>query len=44
MLGRMERKRKTYTKAHRLDDGDSRKRHNIEKSGVVGHWDLPGDR
>jgi len=24
--------------------GNSRKRHNIEKSGVVGHLDLPGDR
>jgi len=35
-------------KAHRLDDGtdtgNSRKRHNIENSGVVGHLDLPGGR
>jgi len=26
------------------DTENSRKRHNIEKSGVVGHFDLPGDR
>jgi len=24
--------------------GNSRKRHNIEKCGVVGHLDLPGGR
>jgi len=26
----------------RTDKGNSRKRHNIEKSGVIGHLDLPG--
>ena len=28
----------------RTDTGHSRKRHNIEKNGVVGHLDLPGGR
>jgi len=27
-----------------MDTGNSRKKHNIEKSGVVGHLDLPGGR
>ena len=43
--GREERKRKGKTKAHgrwRTDTGNSRKRHNIKKSRVVGHLDLPG--
>ena len=43
--GREERKRKAHGR-WRTDTGNSRKRYNIEKNGVVhmGHLDLPGSR
>ena len=50
MEGRMEGKRgkgRPIDKSSwtwRTDTGNSRKRHNNEKSGVVGHLDLPGSR
>ena len=33
-----------WTGRWRTDTGNPRKRYNIEKSGVVGHLDLPGGR
>jgi len=51
MEGRMKGKRgrgslrkKLMSGWWRTDTGNSRKRHNIEKSGVVGHLNLPGGR
>jgi len=49
MEGKMEGKRGRGRPRQQLMDwmtdmGNSRKRHNIEKSGVIGHLDLPGSR
>ena len=51
MEGRMEGKRGRGRPRQKLMDcmmedgyGNTRKRHNIEKSGVVGHLNLPGGR
>ncbi len=42
-IGRPRKKLMDWMMEDGYGHGNSRKRHNIEKSGVVGHLDLPGD-